>query len=109
MASDLKPRIRLPSQIKPGDLVEVKTLVTHDMESGHRRDAAGALVARKILRRMTCAYNGRPVFEATLEPAVASNPYIAFFLKATESGTLDFAWTDDDGTVTRATQAIKVG
>ncbi len=109
MATDLKPRIRLPSQIKMGDVVEVKTLVTHDMESGHRRDASGALVPRRIINKMTCAYNGRPVFEATLEPAVAANPYIAFFLKATESGTLDFAWTDDDGTVTRATQAIKVG
>lgn len=109
MATDLKPRIRIPSQIRPGEVIEVKTLVTHDMESGQRRDASGALVPRKIIRRMTCAYNGRPVFEATLEPAIAANPYIAFFLKATESGTLDFAWTDDDGTVTRTTQAIRVG
>lgn len=109
MANDIKPRIRLPSQIKPGDVIEVKTLVTHDMESGQRRDASGVLQPRRILNRMTCAYNGRPVFEATLEPAVAANPYVAFFLKATESGSLDFTWTEDDGTVHRARQAIKVG
>ncbi|MBM3535543.1 MAG: thiosulfate oxidation carrier complex protein SoxZ [Alphaproteobacteria bacterium] len=109
MTQDIKPRIRLPSQIKPGEVIEVKTLVTHDMESGHRRDAAGKLMPRKILNKMTCAYNGRTVFEASLEPAIAANPYIAFFLKATESGTLEFAWTDDDGAVHRARQAIKVG
>ena len=109
MAVDIKPRIRIPSQIKPGDVFEVKTLVTHDMESGQRRDASGALVPRKIIRKVTCAYNGRPVFEATLEPAVAANPYVAFFLRATESGTLDFAWTDDDGAVSRARQMIKLG
>jgi sulfur-oxidizing protein SoxZ len=109
MAQDLNPRIRLPSQIKAGEVIEVKTLVTHEMESGQRQDASGKLVPRRIINRMTCAYNGRPVFEATLEPAIAANPYVAFFLKATESGTLDFAWTDDDGTVHRAKQAIKVG
>ena len=40
---------------------------------------------------------------------MASNPYVSFFLKATESGTLEFTWTEDDGTVYRAKQAIKVG
>ena len=109
MAQDVQPRIRIPSQIKMGEVIEVKTLVTHEMESGHRRDSNGALVPRRIINRLTCSYNGRPVFEAALEPAVAANPYIAFFLRATESGTLDFAWTDDDGTVYRARQPIKVG
>jgi sulfur-oxidizing protein SoxZ len=109
MAQDLKPRIRLPSRIRPGEVIEVKTLVTHEMESGHRRDASGRLVPRKIVNRLTCDYNGRRVFEAVLEPAIAANPYVAFFLKAGASGTLDFAWTEDDGTVHRAQQAIKVG
>jgi sulfur-oxidizing protein SoxZ len=109
MAQDVQPRIRIPAQIKMGEVIEVKTLVTHEMESGHRRDSNGALVPRRIINRLTCSYNGRPVFEAALEPAVAANPYIAFFLRATESGTLDFAWTDDDGTVYRARQPIKVG
>ncbi len=109
MAQDVQPRIRIPSQIKQGEVIEVKTLATHEMESGQRRDAAGNLVPRRIINKLTCTYNGRPVFEAAIEPAVAANPYIAFFLKATESGVLDFAWTDDDGTVYRARQAIKVG
>jgi sulfur-oxidizing protein SoxZ len=108
MTQDIKPRIRIPSSIRPGEVIEVKTLVAHDMESGQRREGE-KLVPRRILNRMTCAYNGRTVFEATLEPAIGANPYVAFFLKAAESGVLDFAWTDDDGTVYRARQAIKVG
>lgn len=108
MAQDVQPRIRIPSQIKAGEVIEVKTLVTHDMESGQRRDG-GKLVPRRIINKMTCTYNGRTVFDAALEPAIAANPYIAFFVKATETGTLDFAWTDDDGTVYRAKQAIKIG
>jgi sulfur-oxidizing protein SoxZ len=73
MVQDIKPRIRIPSSIRQGEVIEVKTLVTHDMESGQRQEG-GKLVPRKILKKMTCAYNGRPVFEATLEPAVAANP-----------------------------------
>ena len=53
--------------VKPGEVIEVKTLVTHEMESGHRRDSNGALVPRRIINRLTCSYNGRPVFEAALE------------------------------------------
>src|SRR5262249_45802288 len=90
-------RIRLPSSIKKGEVVEVKTLVTHVMESGQRRDAAGKVIPRKILNKFTCAYNGKEVFSAELAPAISANPYISFFIAASESGTLDFAWTDDDG------------
>lgn len=99
-------RIRLPQTIKQGDVVEVKTLITHAMESGQRRDSGGAIIPRKILNRFTCAYNGRQVVDMELASAIAANPYIAFFIVARESGTLDFAWTDDDGTVFRESQKI---
>jgi len=109
MTTDVKPRIRIPSQIRMGEVIEVKTLVTHEMESGQRRDAAGKLVPRKIIRRLTCAYNGRQVFAMDIEPAIAANPYVSFFVKAVENGMLDFAWTDDDGTIYTARQAIRLG
>jgi sulfur-oxidizing protein SoxZ len=101
-------RIRLPQTIRKGDAIEVKTLITHAMESGQRRDAGGAVIPRKILNRFTCAYNGRPIVDMELAPAIAANPYIAFFIAATESGMLDFAWTDDDGTVFKESQKITV-
>jgi sulfur-oxidizing protein SoxZ len=101
-------RIRLPQTIRKGDVIEVKTLIAHAMESGQRRDGRGAMIPRKILNRFTCAYNGRPVIDMSLAPAIAANPYIAFFIRAAESGTLDFAWTDDDGTVFKESQKFTV-
>jgi sulfur-oxidizing protein SoxZ len=101
-------RIRLPPTIRKGETVEVKTLITHEMESGQRRDAAGKPIPRKILNKFTCTYNGRPVISIDLAPAIAANPYIAFFLVATESGIVEFAWTDDDGTVFSEAQKITV-
>lgn len=102
-------RIRLPQNIKKGDIVEVKTLITHTMESGQRRDSAGNAIPRKILNKFACSYNGKEVFRAELAPAISANPYIAFFITATETGTLDFAWTDDDGSVVKESAKITVG
>ena len=101
-------RVRLPTTIKKGDVVEVKTLVTHAMESGQRKDATGKVIPRKILNKFVCTYNGKEVFRADLWPAISANPYVAFFIKATESGTLDFAWTDDDGSVIKESTKIDV-
>jgi sulfur-oxidizing protein SoxZ len=101
-------RIRLPANIKKGEVIEVKTLVTHAMESGQRKDANGQVIPRKILNKFACTYNGKEVFRADLWPAISANPYIAFFIKATDSGTLEFAWTDDDGSVIKESAKIEV-
>jgi sulfur-oxidizing protein SoxZ len=101
-------RIRLPQSIKKGEVFEVKTLITHVMESGQRRDSAGKVIPRQILNKFTCAYNGKEVIRIDMAPAIAANPYLAFFVTATESGTLEFAWTDDDGTVFKETAKVTV-
>jgi sulfur-oxidizing protein SoxZ len=94
----VKPRIKLDKKdVKKGDLVEVKALVSHTMETGQRRDGAGNTIPRKILNKFTCTVNGKEVFSADFEPAVAANPYIQFKFKATESGPVVLTWTDDDG------------
>jgi Sulphur oxidation protein SoxZ. len=108
MAEDVKPRIRVPSPAKKGEIIEIKTLVSHPMESGQRKDADGKTIPRKIINRMTVTYNGKTVFDAKLEPAISANPLISFFVKATESGQLDFTWTDDDGSVYKASQTITI-
>jgi len=96
--STVKPRVRLSGkEFKVGDLVEVRTLVNHAMESGQRKDSAGNLVPRNIINTFTCAVNDKVVFAVTLEPAIAANPFIQFKFKATESGVLKMVWTDDDG------------
>ena len=103
-----KPRIKLPSEAKKGEVIEIKTLVAHPMETGLRKDQDGKTIPRKIINKFTCAFNGKPVFSVDLEPGISANPYMAFTAKVEESGTFRFTWIDDDGTVTTADQAIKV-
>jgi sulfur-oxidizing protein SoxZ len=95
MSDDIKPRIRVQNTAKKGEVVEVKTLITHPMESGQRRDG-DKLVPRLIVSRLDVTYNGKPVLGAKLEPAISANPYISFFVRVEESGTLNFTWTDDN-------------
>jgi sulfur-oxidizing protein SoxZ len=103
-----KPRIKLPSTAKKGEVIEIKTLIAHVMETGLRKDAEGKVIPRKIINKFTAEFNGKPVFSVDIEPAVAANPYMQFTAKVEESGTFKFTWTDDDGTVTTAEQAIAV-
>lgn len=94
----VKPRIKLDKkEAKKGDLVEVKALVSHVMESGQRKDSAGKAIPRKILNKFVCTVNGKEVFSADFEPAISANPYIQFKFKAQESGPVVLTWVDDDG------------
>jgi len=103
-----KPRLKLPKEAKKGDVIEIKTLLAHIMESGQRKDKDGKTIPRKIINKFACEFNGKPVFSADIEPAVAANPYIQFNAKVDESGTFKFTWTDDDGSVTTTEEQIKV-
>jgi sulfur-oxidizing protein SoxZ len=103
-----KPRIKLPKEAKKGEVIEIKTLIAHVMETGLRKDQDGKIIPRKIINKFTAEFNGKPVFSVDIEPAVAANPYMQFTAKVEESGTFRFTWVDDDGTVTTAEQAIAV-
>jgi sulfur-oxidizing protein SoxZ len=101
-------RIRIPSSIKRGQTFEVRVLIGHPMETGLRYDDDGKPIPRKIIRRFTCLYNGDVVVDADWHPAVAANPYVAFHARAAESGTLEFLWVDDDGSIGRDSASVTV-
>jgi sulfur-oxidizing protein SoxZ len=103
-----KPRIKVPKEAKKGEVIQIKTLVSHVMESGQRRDREGKVIPRKIINRFSCEFNGKPVFSCDIEPAVAANPYLQFAAKVEESGTFKFTWTDDDGSTITAEEKITV-
>lgn len=94
-----KPRVKVPKTASAGEVVTIKTLISHEMESGQRKDRDGNVIPRKIINRFTCSFNGEEVFACDLDPAIAANPYFEFSAKVEESGTFAFAWTDDDGSV----------
>jgi sulfur-oxidizing protein SoxZ len=100
--------VNIPATARRGEIIQIKTLISHVMESGFRHDSLGALIPRDILRLFTCSYNGVEVFRAEIHPAIAANPYFAFNTIATESGTLDFTWSGDNGFSTTHSAAIKV-
>jgi len=90
-------RVSVPPRAKLGEIIELKAIVRHRMETGFRHTQFGAPIARDIITLLVCDYNGVEIFRAELHPAIAANPYIAFFTVATESGTIAFHWTGDNG------------
>ena len=105
----VKPRIKLDKkEARKGELVEVKALVQHVMETGNRRDANGTIVPRKILNKFVCTVAGKQVFAADFETAISANPYIQFKFKAEESGPVVLTWTDDDGSTIMGEESITV-
>jgi sulfur-oxidizing protein SoxZ len=105
MASAL---INVPRKAKRGDIIEIKTLMSHIMETGYRHTASGQLVPRDIITSFTCRYNGTEIFRADLFPAIAANPFVTFFTVARESGKLEFEWIGDNGFSETASATISV-
>ncbi len=103
-----KPRVKAPRKASAGDVMEIKTLISHPMETGLRKGKDGNKIPRRIINKFEASYNGRPVFSAALEPSISANPYFSFHVKADVSGTLEFKWTDDNGDVYTAKKKLKV-
>lgn len=100
--------INVPKKAKPGEIIEIKTLMSHIMETGYRRTSTGEVVPRDIITSFSCRYNGTEIFRADLFPAIAANPFITFFTVATESGKFDFEWIGDMGFAETASASITV-
>ena len=100
--------INVPKTAKRGEIIEIKTLMSHIMETGYRHTADGDVVPRNIITSFSCKYNGAEVFRADLFPAVSANPFITFFTVATESGEFDFEWIGDQGFAETASASITV-
>jgi sulfur-oxidizing protein SoxZ len=100
--------LQVPTTARRGQVIEIRTLIQHPMESGFRVGANGEVAPRDILRRFACTWNGEEVFRAELHPAIAANPFLSFTALATESGTLAFTWEGDNGFAQTETRAITV-
>jgi sulfur-oxidizing protein SoxZ len=100
--------INVPPKAKRGDIIEIKTLMSHIMETGYRHMASGEIVPRDIIASFTCRYNGAEIFRADLYPAIAANPFISFFTTATASGKFEFEWIGDNGFSETASASITV-
>ena len=100
--------IHVPPQAKVGDIIEIKTLVSHPMETGYRVGLGGETMPRDIIQSFVCTYNGEEIYRAEFSPAVAANPYLSFHTMAIEAGTLEFRWTGDNDFLLVETASIAV-
>ncbi|MDJ0685755.1 MAG: thiosulfate oxidation carrier complex protein SoxZ [Alphaproteobacteria bacterium] len=103
-----RPRVKLPKKAAAGEIITIKTLVNHKMESGQRKDKEGNTIPRLIINSFQCNFNGTPVFSCEIEPAVSANPFMEFTAKVPESGEFEFIWKDDNGDVLSTKKKITV-
>ena len=102
------PRIKLPPNAKPGDVIEVKTLITHVMETGNRKDKDGNRIPRNIINTFVAKFSGQEVFRAEMGPGISANPYLSFQMRVSGPGVFEFAWIDDHGVMTTASAPLAV-
>lgn len=106
MASGVRPRVKAPRSAEAGEVVTIKTLISHKMESGQRKDSEGNIIPRSIIHRFTCDFNGTNVIDVEMQPAISTNPYFEFDAKIPEAGDMVFTWYDDDGDVYTETKSV---
>lgn len=106
-----KPRVKVPDRIKPGDIIEVRAIIPHPMETGNRKDANGQIVPRNIINSYTAKFAGEVFFEGKFGPGISSNPSIVIQLKVPGPGDLELTWVDDQGatTVEKVTLNVSAG
>ncbi len=109
MAEGVRARVKVPGNATAGESVVIKTLISHPMESGQRKDSDGNIIPRSIIHRFVCDFNGQNVIDVKMEPAISTNPYFEFEATIPESGDMHFTWYDDDGSVYEKTETVTVG
>lgn len=109
MASGVKPRVKVPKKAAAGEAITIKTLISHKMESGQRKDKEGNAIPRSIINRFTCDFNGENVVDVAMEPAISTNPYFEFEAIVPDAGEFTFTWYDDDGSVYTETKEVAIG
>lgn len=100
--------INVPKEARRGEVIAIKALISHDMETGFRYDNTGRPIPRDIITFFVCIYNGVEIFRAELHPAISANPFIAFHTVAAESGRIEFKWTGDNGFAVAESATITV-
>ncbi len=102
-------RIQVPEKITRGDVVEIRLLIHHPMETGFRHNNVGRPIPQNVIKLVTCRYDGEEIFRAELFSGVAANPYLAFFTTVNESGELEVTWADEAGATETERLRVTVG
>jgi sulfur-oxidizing protein SoxZ len=89
--------MRIRAQVA-GDKATVRVLMSHEMESGQRKDSAGKIVPAWFIQEVTATHNGKTVMTAEWGPAVSKNPFLQFAVKGAKAGDkIGITWKDNKG------------
>jgi len=90
-------RIQVPGEARRGEIVDVRIAIQHPMETGFRYDSLGRRTPRNVIHTLVCRYAGVEVFRAEMGAGIAANPFLRFFVRTQESGTIECSWVDSEG------------
>jgi sulfur-oxidizing protein SoxZ len=104
-----KTRIKLPDKTAVGDVIEIRALINHVMETGNRKDANGQTIPRNIVKSLTVTFASVTIFAAEFGSGISSNPFVAFYMRVPGPGEFVFTWEDDAGVKTVERTPLYVG
>ena len=90
-------RFDMPERVRAGEVFKLRLLVQHPMETGYLLDLNNQRIARNVINDMRCTYAGQEVFRIEPSSGLSANPYVEFFLRATQTGEIVIDWVDDRG------------
>lgn len=101
-------KTRIPAKAKKGEIIEIKAQITHDMETGQRKQANGMALSRRIINKFVCRWNGEIVISADWHTAMSANPFVSFFAVAETSGPIKLSFHDDNGEIYESVTEVAV-
>jgi len=101
-------RVQWPEKITTGDVVKVRMLIQHPMDTGYLQDFTGKVVPRNVIRLVTCTLGDKEVFRIEPSSGISANPFFEFFVRATSTAEFKVEWTDDKGVKRQHLQLFKV-
>lgn len=106
--SKVKPRVKVPKKAEIGEVIEIKTLISHPMHSGRGVDGDGKIIPRQIINSFTAKFNGKTVMSVDLKPSVSANPFFTFPFLVKEAGEFEFVWVEDGGKQYTKTKKVTI-
>lgn len=101
-------RVQWPDNVRSGEVVTVRLLIHHPMDTGYLQDFTGKVVPRNIIRVLTCHLGSQEVFRIEPSSGISANPFFEFYVRANVTAEFKIEWLDDKGVKGQHLQIFKV-
>jgi sulfur-oxidizing protein SoxZ len=102
-------RLLVPERVAIGDVITVRLLIQHNMETGYRQDMDGRVITRNVIRLVRCKLGSIEVFVAEPSSGISANPYFEFTVRVAQAGDWLVQWQDDAGVQGEWRQTMTLG